>query len=96
MAIRPIDDRVVIQVLEAEEKSAGGIILPQTAKEKPQQGKVVAVGNGRMTDDGTRHPMELKKGDVVIFGRYSGSDIKVDGKEFKIMREAEILARVNG
>ena len=94
MAIRPIDDRVVIQVLEAEDKTAGGIILPESAKEKPQQGKVMAVGNGRLLDDGTRQPLELKKGNLVIFGKYSGTDVKVDGKEFKIMRESEVLARV--
>jgi len=94
MAIRPIDDRVVIQVLEAEAKTAGGIILPESAKEKPQQGKVMAVGNGRLLDDGTRQPLELKKGNLVIFGKYSGTDVKVDGKEFKIMRESEVLARV--
>ena len=95
MAIRPIDDRIVIQVLEAQNTSAGGIILPESAKEKPQQGKVMAVGNGRLLDDGTRQPLELKKGNLVIFGKYSGTDVKVDGKELKIMRESEVLARVN-
>jgi len=95
MAIRPIDDRIVIQVLEAQNTSAGGIILPESAQEKPQQGKVTAVGNGRLLDDGTRQPLELKKGNLIIFGKYSGTDVKVDGKEFKIMRESEVLARVN-
>lgn len=95
MAIRPIDDRIVIQVLEAKNTTEGGIILPETAKEKPQQGKVMAVGNGRLLDDGTRQPLELKKGNLVIFGKYSGTDVKVDGKEYKIMRESEVLARVN-
>ncbi len=93
MAIRPIDDRVVIRVLEAEEKTAGGILLPDAAQEKPQRGEVVAIGNGRLLDDGKRAALELGKGDVVIFGKYSGTDVKIDGKEFKIMREAEVLAK---
>jgi len=94
MKVRPLDDRIVVQVLEAEEKTAGGILLPDTAKEKPQRGKVMAVGAGRRLDDGNRAPVAVKKGDVVIFGKYSGSDVEVDGKELKIMRESEILLRV--
>ena len=96
MAIRPIDDRVVIQVLEAEETTVGGIVLPDSAKEKPQRGEVIAIGNGRLLDDGKRAKLELKKGDLVIFGKYSGTDVKVNGKELKIMRESEVLARCEG
>lgn len=94
MAIRPIDDRVVIQVLDAEETTAGGIVLPDTAQEKPQRGKVVATGSGKLQDDGSRSELELKKGDLVIFGKYSGTDVKVKNDEYKIMRESEVLARV--
>ncbi len=93
--IRPLDDRVVIEVLEAEEKTAGGILLPDTAKEKPQKGKVTAVGAGRLGDDGKRQEMTLKKGDLVMFGKYAGSDVEVGGKEMKIMRESEILLRID-
>lgn len=96
MAIKPIDDRVVIQVLDAETTTAGGIVLPDSAQEKPQRGKVVAVGNGKLNKDGKRQKLELTKGDVVIFGKYSGNDVEVDGSEFKIMRESEVLARVDG
>ncbi|MFH0944530.1 MAG: co-chaperone GroES [Planctomycetota bacterium] len=92
--IRPMDDRIVVKVLEAEETTAGGILLPDTAKEKPQRGKVSAVGQGRLLDDGKRAAMTVKKGDVVIFGKYSGSDVEIEGQEFKIMRENEVLLRV--
>lgn len=95
MAIRPIDDRVVIQVQEAEETTAGGIVLPDSAKEKPQRGKVVAVGNGRLLPGGKRAALELEEGDIVIYGKYSGTDVKVGGEEYKIMRESEVLARVD-
>src|SRR6186713_3053311 len=94
MAIRPLDDRVLVEPLEAEEKSAGGILLPDTAKEKPQRGKITAVGIGKAGKSGDRHPMSVKVGDVVVFGKYAGSDVKIDGKEVKIMRESEILLRV--
>ncbi|MGA0061148.1 MAG: co-chaperone GroES [Planctomycetota bacterium] len=94
--IRPLDDRIVVQVLGAEEVSAGGIVLPDSAKEKPQRGKVAAVGEGRLLDSGARAAMEVKKGDVVIYGKYAGSDVKVDGKDFKILRESEILGKVEG
>jgi chaperonin GroES len=94
MKIRPLDDRVVIQPNEAEEKTAGGIVLPDTAKEKPMVGKVVACGDGKLLDSGKRGTMSVKKGDSVIFGKYSGSDIEVDGIEYKIMRETEILGIV--
>ena len=94
--IRPLDDRIVVQVLDAEEVSAGGIVLPDSAKDKPQRGKVAAVGEGRLLDSGERAKMEVKKGDVVIYGKYAGSDVKVDGKDFKILRESEILGKVEG
>ena len=94
MKIRPLDDRVVIQPNEAGEKTAGGIVLPDTAKEKPMIGKVVACGDGKLLDSGNRGTMSVKKGDSVIFGKYSGSDIEVDGVEYKIMRETEILGIV--
>jgi chaperonin GroES len=94
--IRPLDDRIVLKVLEAEEVSAGGILLPDTAKEKPQRGKVTAVGEGKRTDDGKRHKPDVKKGDIVLFGKYSGSDVQIDGEEYKIVRENEILAKVEG
>lgn len=92
--IRPIDDRIVVEVLEAEAKSAGGILLPDTAKEKPQQGRVTAVGGGKLGKNGERLPLTVKVNDVVMFGKYAGSDVKVDGKEVKIMRESEILLRL--
>ena len=95
-SLRPLDDRVVIKVLEAEEVSAGGIVLPESAKETPLRGKVTAVGEGRMLDDGSRHKPEVKKGEVVIYGKYAGSDVKVDGVDYKILRESEILAKVGG
>ena len=90
--IQPIDDRVVVTRLEQEEKTPGGIFLPETAKEKPQQGKVVAVGPGKLLDQGNRAKMSVKKGDVVIFAKYSGSEVEVDGKEVIIMRESDLLA----
>ena len=91
--LKPLDDRVVVEALPAEEKTKGGIVLPEAAKEKPQQGKVIAVGPGRMTRDGERVPPNLKKGDTVVYGKYSGTDVKVEGTEYKIMRESEILAK---
>lgn len=94
MAIKPLDDRVLIQVEDAEERSEGGIVLPDAAQEKPQRGKVVAIGNGKLNKDGKRMKLELSKGDVVVFGRYSGSDVKVGGNDYKIMRESEVLARL--
>ena len=92
--IRPLDDRVVIEVLEAEERTAGGIVLPDTAKQKPQRGRVVAVGPGKQLDSGSRVALAVHKGDEVIFGRYSGSDVNIERKEYKIMRESDILAKV--
>jgi chaperonin GroES len=94
MKLRPLDDRVIIEGLEAEEKTAGGIVLPDTAKEKPQRGRVIAVGAGKLMDDGTRVACSVAAGDEVIFGKYSGNEVKVDGKEYKIMRETDILAKV--
>ena len=95
LKVRPLDDRVVVEPLEAEEKTAGGILLPDTAKQKPQRGRVVAVGPGKMQDNGQRAALSVAKGDEVIYGRYSGSDIEVDGREIKIMRESDILAKVS-
>ena len=92
MAIRPLDDRIVIQPLEAEEKTSGGILLPDTAKEKPQRAKVLAVGDGRLTDDGKRIALSVKIGDEVLYGKYAGTEIKYRGQELKILRENEVLA----
>jgi chaperonin GroES len=91
MKIRPMNDRILVVRVEEEKKTAGGIIIPDTAKEKPQEGKVVAVGPGKIGDDGKRIPMELKKGDRVLFAKYAGSEIKVDGVEHIFMREDDIL-----
>jgi chaperonin GroES len=92
--VRPLDDRVVVEPLEAEEKTAGGILLPDTAKQKPQRGRVLATGPGKLLDDGQRAKVAVSKGDEVIYGRYSGTDIEVDKREIKILREGDILARV--
>ena len=94
LKVRPLDDRVVVEPLEAEDKTAGGILLPDTAKQKPQRGRVLAVGPGKMRDTGARSVLAVAKGDEVLFGRYSGNDIVVEGKELKIMRESDILAKV--
>lgn len=94
LKVRPLEDRVVIQQIEAEEKTAGGIVLPDTAKEKPQRGKVLSVGPGKLLDNGSRAEIGLKEGDEVLFGKYSGTDIKVDGEEIKILRETDILAKI--
>lgn len=92
--VRPLDDRVVVEPLEAEEKTAGGILLPDTAKQKPQRGRVLAVGPGKLRDSGERSRVAVAVGDEVLFGRYAGNDIEVSGKEVKIMRESDILAKV--
>jgi chaperonin GroES len=89
--IRPLHDRVILRRIEEGEQVRGGIIIPDTAKEKPQEGEVVAAGEGKYKEDGTRQPLDVKKGDRVLFGKYSGSEIKIDGEEFLIMREDEIL-----
>lgn len=92
MAIQPLGDRILVKLLEEEGKSAGGIILPDSAKEKPQEGKVVAVGKGRILEDGSVRPLEIKVGDTVLFAKYSGSEVTHEEKEFMIMREEEVLA----
>lgn len=94
MSLRPLQDRVIVKRVEEEEKTAGGIIIPDTAKEKPQQGKVIAVGNGKIMENGSVCPMIVKAGDRVLFGRYAGTEIKIDGEEHLIMREDDILAIV--
>jgi chaperonin GroES len=92
--IRPLDDRVVVEPVEAEETTAGGIVLPDTAKEKPQRGKVIAVGAGKLLDSGERAEVSVAVGDEVIYGKYGGTDIEVNGEEVKILRESDILAKV--
>src|SRR6202011_4626211 len=92
--VRPLDDRVVVEPLEAEEKTAGGILLPDTAKQKPQRGRVLAVGPGKLLDDGQRSKVAVVKGDEVLYGRYSGTDVEVERREIKILRESDILAKV--
>jgi len=89
--IRPLHDRVIIKRLDEEEQVRGGIIIPDTAREKPQQGKVIAAGEGKFREDGTRQPLDVKAGDRVLFGKYSGSDVKIDDQEYLIMREDDIL-----
>jgi chaperonin GroES len=91
MKFRPLHDRVLIEVLEGEEKTAGGIIIPDTAKEKPQEGEIVAVGSGARTEDGKIIPMDVKVGDKVLFGKWSGTEVKIDGVEYSIMKEADIM-----
>jgi chaperonin GroES len=90
--VRPLHDRIIVQRIEEGEQKVGGIIIPDTAKEKPQQGKVVAVGAGKQKDDGKRIPLDVKDGDTILFGKYSGQEIKIDGEELLIMREDEVLA----
>ena len=94
MKFRPLHDRVLIESLESEEKTAGGIIIPDTAKEKPQEGKVIAVGPGSKTEDGKIVPMDVKVGDHVLFGKWSGTEVKIDGKEYSIMKESDIMGVV--
>ncbi len=94
MKIRPLHDRVIVRRIEEEEKTKGGIIIPDTAKEKPIEGKVVAVGAGKLMDNGKMQPLEVKKGDRILFGKYAGTDIKIEGEEHLIMREEDIIAIV--
>jgi len=94
ISIRPLDDRVVVEPLAAEEKTAGGIVLPDSAQEKPQRGKIVAVGPGKLLDSGDRGELSVAIGDEVIFGKYGGTEIEIDGTEVKILRESDILAKV--
>ena len=91
MKFRPLHDRVLIKVLDSEEKTSGGIIIPDTAKEKPQEGEVVAVGPGAINDVGKLTPMDVKVGDIVLFGKWSGTEVKIDGKEYSIMKESDIM-----
>jgi chaperonin GroES len=92
MKIRPLHDRIVVERLEEQEAKHGSIIIPDTAKEKPQEGKVVAVGAGKVGDDGKRRPLDVKAGDRILFGKYSGSDVRLDGKDLLILREEDVLA----
>jgi chaperonin GroES len=96
MNIRPLQDRIIVKRVKEEEKTSGGIIIPDTAKEKPQEGKVIAVGKGRVDDDGKVHKLDVKKGDRVLFGKYSGTEITLDGTEYLIMREDDILGVIEG
>ena len=96
MKVRPLYDRILVKRVEPKEQVRGGIIIPDTAKEKPQQGKVIAVGNGKSKDDGKRVPLDVKSGDTILFGKYSGQEIKLDGEEYLIMREDEVLAVIEG
>ncbi|TYO96672.1 chaperonin GroES [Geothermobacter ehrlichii] len=91
MNIRPLHDRIIVERLEEETKTVGGIIIPDTAKEKPQQGKVIAVGNGKKTEDGKVLPLDVKVGDKVLFGKYAGTEVKIEGKEYLMMREDDIM-----
>ena len=92
MAVKPLDDRVLVKQSQAEERTSGGIVLPDTAKEKPQRGKVIAVGPGKLLDSGKRGEMGVKKGDEVFYGKYSGTEIKIDGDEYVICKESDVLA----
>lgn len=94
VSIKPLDDRVVIEPIEAEEKTQGGILLPDTAKEKPMKGKIVAVGEGKMLENGKRAELLVKNGDKVLYGKYAGTEVVVDGKEYLVMRESDILAKI--
>lgn len=96
MTLRPLHDRILVKRIEEREQIRGGIIIPDTAKEKPQEGEVIAVGQGKVLDNGTRVEMALKAGDRVLFGKYSGSEVKLDGEEFLIMREDEVLGVIEG
>ena len=96
MDIRPLHDRLIVRRLEEGEQKIGGIIIPDTAKEKPQQGKVIAAGNGKVNDDGKRVPLDVKAGDLILFGKYTSQEVKLDGEEYLIMREDEVLAVIDG
>jgi chaperonin GroES len=96
MNIRPLHDRIVIQRLDEGEQQVGGIIIPDTAKEKPQQGKVIAAGAGKIRDDGTRQPADVKAGDHILFGKYSGQEVRLDGEDYLIMREDDVLGVISG
>jgi chaperonin GroES len=96
MNIRPIHDRIIIQRLDEGEQKVGGIIIPDSAKEKPQQGKVIAAGSGKTKDDGKRTPLDVTAGDTILFGKYSGQEVKLDGEEYLIMKEDDVLAIIEG
>ena len=93
VSLRPLDDRVVVEPMEAEERTSGGIVLPDTAREKPQEGEVLAVGPGRMSEDGKRIAMDIKVGDIVLYAKYGGTEIKIDEEDLMILRESDILAK---
>ena len=90
-SIRPINDRIIVQRIEEQEQMRGGLYIPDTAKEKPQEGKVIAVGNGKLLENGTRTPIDIKAGDKVLFGKYAGTEVKLDGEEYLILREDDVL-----
>jgi chaperonin GroES len=92
MKVRPLHDRIIVQRIEEGEQKIGGLIIPDSAKDKPQQGKVIAVGQGKVKDDGKRQPLDVQDGDTILFGKYSGQEIKIDGEDYLIMREEEVLA----
>jgi chaperonin GroES len=94
--IRPLQDRILVRRLTNEEKTKGGIIIPDSAKEKPLEGEVIAVGNGKVLDNGNKHPLDVKSGDRVLFSKYAGTEVKIDGEEYTIMREDDILGIING
>ncbi len=96
MKVRPLHDRIIVQRIDEGEQKVGGIIIPDTAKEKPQQGKVIAAGKGKVKDDGKVVPMDVTAGDLILFGKYSGTEIKLDGEEYLIMREEEVLGVIEG
>jgi chaperonin GroES len=96
MAFRPLHDRVLVRPLEADDKTAGGIIIPDTAKEKPQEGEIVAVGSGYRSDDGKVQPLDLKVGDRVLYGKWSGTEVKIDGQDLMIMKESDVLGVIEG
>ena len=96
MNVRPLHDRIIVQRLDEGEQKIGGIIIPDTAKEKPQQGKVIAAGSGKVKDDGKRVTLDVKAGDVILFGKYSGQEIKLEGEEYLIMREDDVLGVIEG
>ena len=95
MNVRPLHDRIIVQRLDEGEQNVGGIIIPDSAKEKPQQGKILAVGDGKVTEEGKRIPMDVRPGNVILFGKYSGQDIKIDGEDYLIVKEDEVLAVID-
>jgi len=94
MKLKPLGDRLIVRAIEEEETTASGIVLPETAKEKPQKGKVLAVGDGRLDDDGKRIPLDVKEGDEVLYSKYGGTEIKIDGEDLLVLRESDVLARI--